>query len=163
LFAGEINRLAAHLQKIGCTTWLWGDRFLDGKATGIGKWEASENQTQAAIDQVSKDIIICDWHYEKAHTTAEFFARKGFRVVSCPWRKPAVALAQLEQIRAIRKHTDAAVASRALGMVQTTWCGFTPFVKACEAQADGATPAKGSASEAAQCFKSLFQSIRAGR
>jgi hypothetical protein len=23
--------------------WLWGDRLLDGKLTGLGEWEASRN------------------------------------------------------------------------------------------------------------------------
>ena len=84
LFALEVTTLQSHLASIGCRMWMWGDRFIDGKATGIGEWEASTNDTAAAIDQVPKDIVICDWHYEKAHPTPLFFAAKGFDVVACP-------------------------------------------------------------------------------
>jgi hypothetical protein len=66
LFAREVKNLHAHLKEIGCRMWVWGDRFIDGKSTKLGKWEASENGTQSAIDLVPKDIVICDWHYERA-------------------------------------------------------------------------------------------------
>lgn len=159
LFAGEVKTLHAHLQEIGCRTWMWGDRFLDGKATGLGKWEASENGTAAAIDLVPKDIVICDWHYDRAPETAAWFANQGFDVVACPWRKPDVALAQLAQIRAIRSNPDEAVARRGLGMLQTTWCGSSPFARALRAQESGEPPGKDSASESAHCFATLFKAI----
>jgi len=158
LFAGEVQTLHAHLRQIGCRLWMWGDRLIDGPAMGINKWEASHNGTAPAIDLVPKDIVICDWHYEKAHPTPQFFANKGFSVVACPWRKPAVALGQLAHMRAIRNDADRATAERALGMLQTTWCGFGPFLQACKAGT--AEPAKGGPAEAARCFADLFQAIR---
>jgi hypothetical protein len=161
LFAGEVKTLHAHLKSIGCRLWMWGDRFIDGKTTKIGKWEASENGTHTAIDLVPKDIVVCDWHYERAPETPQFFANKGFDVVACPWRKPAVALVQLEHIRTIRGGARPAVAKRALGMVQTTWCGFTPFASAYAAQQPGAAVEKNSASESANCFARLFDAMRA--
>jgi hypothetical protein len=139
---------------------MWGDRFLDGKATGIGQWEASTNGTHPAIDRVPKDIVICDWHYGKARETPRLFAEKGFEVVACPWRNADVALAQLGHIRAIRAGADPAVAARALGMVQTTWCGFAPFLRAYEAQAGGADATKDPPSEAARCFRTLSKAMR---
>jgi hypothetical protein len=140
--------------------WIWGDRFLDGKATGLGKWEASENGTQTSIDHVPKDIVICDWHYDAAPETPQLFARKGFDVVACPWRKPAVALAELGHIRAIRGGTDRAAARHALGVVQTTWCGYTPFARAYRAQQAGTAIEKNSPSESAGCFAKLFEAVR---
>lgn len=160
LFAAEVNTLHAHLKKIGCRTWLWGDRFLDGKTTGLGKWEASENGTALAIDLVPQDIVICDWHYESAPDTALLFAKKGFDVVACPWRKKDVALAQLKKIQAIRAGDDPAAARHALGMLQTTWCGWSAFAKARRAQEASDAPGKDSASEAAHCFDTLFKAIR---
>lgn len=160
LFAGEVRALHAHLKSIGCRTWLWGDRFIDGKATGIGKWEGSENGTAPAVDLVPKDLVICDWHYDSAPATPQFFAHKGFDVVACPWRKPAVALAELQHLRAIRGEADAAVARRALGMVQTTWCGFGPFVKAYHALQAGGAVEKNAASESAGCFIKLTAALR---
>ncbi len=120
LFAGEVKTLDEHLKAKGCRMWMWGDRFLDGKALKLGKWEASENQTSAAIQLVPKDIVICDWHYENAPLTPLLFATNGFDVVICPWRKAAVALAQLDQIRDLRRGSDSAAAKHALGMMQTT-------------------------------------------
>jgi hypothetical protein len=160
VFAGEVRTLHDHLSSIGCRTWMWGDRFLDARSTGLGKWEASENGTASAIDQVPKDIVICDWHYDKAPDTPRFFAGKGFEVVACPWRKTEVALAGLERIRSIRAGTDAAEARRGLGMVQTTWCGFASFAKAYGSASPDGPAEKNSAAESARCFRALFQAVR---
>lgn len=160
LFAEEIKTLHAHLKKLGCRMWLWGDRFLDGKSTGLGKWEASENGTHPALDLVPKDIVICDWHYNGAPDTPLHFAKHGFDVVACPWRKPDVALAQLARMQELRHGADPAVARHALGMMQTTWCGLSAFAKACAAQQQGAAPGKNGASESAHCFVTLFEAIR---
>ncbi len=135
---------------------MWGDRFLDGEVTGLGKWEASQNGTAAGARQVPKDIVICDWHYEGAPPTPLYFALEGFPVVASPWRKPGAALAQLDLVRHARKHAPAAVGARALGMVQTTWCGMGPFLKAYF----GDPSAKANAVEAALCFKELFRDLR---
>jgi len=163
LFAGEVRTLHAHLRERGCRMWMWGDRFLDGKATGIGQWEASTNGTAPAVDQVPKDMVICDWHYDRAPETPRFFAEKGFEVIACPWRKADVALAQLAHVRALRAGADKAVGARALGMVETTWCGFAPFLKAYTAEAAGTAPAQDQASEAARCFRALAKAMREGR
>ena len=163
LFAGEVKTLHAHLKAKGCRLWVWGDRFLDGKATGIGKWEAATNGTHPAVDRVPKDIVICDWHYGKAHKTPQFFASKGFEVVACPWRNAKVALGELANIRAVRAGKDKAVAARGLGMVQTTWCGFAPFLKAYQAQLAGKPPAKGAPAESARCFRTLCKAVREGK
>jgi hypothetical protein len=159
LFAGEVITLHDHLKKRGCRMWMWGDRFLDGKATGTGKWEGSQNETQAAIDRVPKDIVICDWHYEKAHETPRFFAEKGFEVVASPWKKVDVALGSLAHIRSLRSGGNA----KAMGVVHTTWCGFAPFLQAYKALEAGEEPAKGSAADAARCFRALFRQIRDGK
>lgn len=160
LFAGEVNTLAAHLKSIGCRMWMWGDRFIDARSTHLGKWEASDNQTHPALRLVPKDIVICDWHYNRAPETLRLFTTNGFDVVACPWRKPAVALAQLAQIQAIRAGGDQAEGPRALGTLQTTWSGFEPFRKACEDQAFGGTPGTNAAAESAHCFRELFKALR---
>jgi hypothetical protein len=130
LFAEEVRVLAAHFKAKGMKMWMWGDRFIDGKTTGLGKWEASGNGTQGAIDLAPKDVVICDWHYDAAPPTPELFVKKGFSVVACPWRKPAVALAEAGRIRAIHAAAGLFARHRALGVMQTVWSGFTPFVNA---------------------------------
>ena len=160
LFAGEVKVLRDHLKSINCRMWIWGDRFLDAKSTGLGKWEASANDTASALEAAPRDIVICDWHYDAAPDTARLFASKGFDVVACPWRKIEPALGQLRQIRALRQGGNEETARHALGVAQTTWCGFNRFVRAYDAQQTGAAPTKDPASEAANCFARLFTAVR---
>lgn len=159
LLAGEVKTIRDHLAGRGVAMWMWGDRFLDGAGTGIGKWEASENQTAPSLQAVPKDVVVSDWHYDQAHPSAAHFALSGFRVVSSPWRKTSVALAQLAQIRDARMHSSAAVRDRMMGMLQTTWTGFGPFVQAYFREGP---PPRVEAAEAAQCFRELFRELRAG-
>jgi len=157
LFAQEVRTLRDHLAKSNRTLWLWGDRFLDGKTSGIGKWEASLNDTAPALHLVPKDIMICDWHYERAVPTAPYFALEGFQVVSAPWRKAGVALRQLDLIRSVRAQAGEPIASRMKGMLQTTWCGAGAFIKAYL----GEDISNRQALEAVQCFRELFRELRA--
>lgn len=158
LMAGEIQAIHAHLAAKGKQTWIWGDRLLDGQVTGIGKWEASENQTEPALRLIPRDVVISDWHYERAHPTATHFALSGFRVVSSPWRRASVALQQLQQIRDARAHASHAVAERMLGMLQTTWVGFGPFVRTYYKEEKAP---RTEVVEAVACFRELFQELRA--
>jgi hypothetical protein len=157
LFAAETIILHDHLAKTNRTMWMWGDRLLDGESTGIGKWEASQNKTWPAVRLIPKDIMICDWHYERALPTAEHFAVEGFPVLSCPWRRPDVALTQLQSICGVRAHATDALAARMQGVLQTTWCGFMPFAKAYF----GETPRNSNVAEAVSCFRALFRELRA--
>ena len=77
LFADEVRAIRDHLQPAKRQLWMWGDRLLDGKLTGLGEWEASRNDTYPAVDLIPKDVVICDWHYERADQTAVYFAMKG--------------------------------------------------------------------------------------
>jgi len=156
LFAQEVRTLHDHLAGTHREMWMWGDRFLDGDATGLGKWEASQNGTAPAINMVPKDIVICDWHYDTAVPTAAYFAIQGFRVVSAPWQMPDVALNELEMIRNVRADATDALKSRTLGVLQTTWGGLGDFVQAY--YGEGSPTPDGVKS--AECFKALFREIR---
>ena len=156
LFAQEVRTLHGHLAATHREMWMWGDRFLDGDATGLGKWEASQNGTAPAINMVPKDIVICDWHYETAVPTAAYFAIQGFRVVSAPWQMPDVALNELELIRKVRAHSTDELKSRTLGVLQTTWGGLGDFVQAY--YGEGSPSPEGVKS--AECFEALFRAIR---
>jgi hypothetical protein len=156
LFAQEVRAIRDHLAEKKRTLWIWGDRFIDGDLTGIGEWEASRNQTAAALRQIPKDIVICDWHYENAPPTALYFAMEGFPVVSCPWRKVQPALALLDLVRHARKNAPDAIGARTMGVLQTTWCGMGPFVKAYF----GDTSARPAVVESVLCFREVFRDIR---
>jgi hypothetical protein len=155
LFAQEVRALHDHLARSGRQLWMWGDRFLDGETTGLGKWEGSINATFPAVKQVPKDIVICDWHYEKAHPTAAWFALEGFPVVSAPWRKAPAALGQVEHIRNVRAGASEAVANRMLGVLQTTWGSFGNFLKAYQ----GDPAADKRMLEVVDCMKQLFAAV----
>jgi type 1 glutamine amidotransferase len=160
LFAGEVKRIRDHLAEKGRKLWIWGDRLLDGTATGLGEWEASMNGTQRAIDLIPKDVTICDWHYDRADPTAAYFALKGFSVVTCPWKNPATAALQVEDIARLREQASPPVKARALGIVQTVWSGAKNFLD----QYDRLTT-EGAGSTAdkteAGCFVRTFEDIAA--
>ena len=86
-------------------------------------------RTHRAIDMIPKDVLICDWHYERPDQTAVYFAMKGFRVVTCPWRKPNVALVQLNDMLRYREHATPEMKARYYGMMQTVWSGADIFLK----------------------------------
>ena len=127
LFAGEVRRIDQHLSGLGKELWIWGDRLIDGKLTGLGMWEASMNNTARAIDLIPKDVIICDWHYEQAVPTAAYFASKGLRVITCPWREPTVAESQVQMTQSFREQSPEIMKDRFLGMMQTVWGGVEGF------------------------------------
>ncbi len=160
LFAGEVRLLRDHLRSKGLKMWMWGDRFIDGKTTGLGQWEASANGTFRAIDLAPKDIVICDWHYDTAPATPDYFVSKGFRVVECPWRKSKVAIAELARIESLRENGGLRGRGRALGVMQTSWSGFRLFLDSYHATAAAPVAAKDKKPDDADCFIKLFQAIR---
>lgn len=128
LFAGEVNLIRNFLASKGCRLWIWGDRLIDGKVTGLGMWEASMNNTHRAIDMIYKDVVICDWHYERPELTAVMFALKGFTVLTCPWRTPEVALKQLENTQMFISTAGKTTRERYAGILQTEWGSAERFV-----------------------------------
>lgn len=130
LFADEVRKIRDHLAAKNIRLWIWGDRLINGAETGIGMWEASMNNTARAIDMIPKDVVICDWHYEKAYPTPAYFAIKGFDVVACPWRKPEVAEGQVAMMASFRANSPDKMASRYLGVMHTYWSSAERFMEA---------------------------------
>ena len=129
LFAGEVTAIRNHLAGKGKKLMIWGDRLLDGKTTGIGAWEASMNNTYRAIDLIPKDVFICDWHYDRPEPTPVYFAMKGLDVAICPWRKPDVALKELDDIIRFRKNSSPETAQHFQGIIATIWSGNKAFLQ----------------------------------
>lgn len=154
LFAGEVTRIRNHLALKNRRLWIWGDRLLDGRTTGLGMWEASMNNTHRAIDMIPKDVMICDWHYERADKTAVIFAMKGFQVATCPWRNPGVAGEQLKDMLNFRASATRTTKDNFQGMIQTVWSGASQFIdEFYNGSRTGTEPS------AADCFRSLFGEI----
>jgi len=75
-------------------------------------------------------VVINDWHYTTATPTAAYFAAKGFRVVTCPWRLPEVAERQLEMTLLMREASTVEMRDRFAGMMHTVWSGAKQFMDA---------------------------------
>ncbi|EDY81280.1 hypothetical protein VDG1235_898 [Verrucomicrobiia bacterium DG1235] len=128
LFAGEVTKIRDHLATTNRKLYIWGDRLLDADTTGLGIWEASDTNTHLAIDLIPQDVTICDWHYERAEPTPIYFATKGLNVLACPWNKPEVAAAQLEQALHFRQHANPTLANRHRGILHTYWSSAKRFM-----------------------------------
>jgi hypothetical protein len=128
LFADEVTLVRNHLKDKNRELWIWADRLIDGKTTGLGFWEASYNYTWRAIDMIPKDIVMCDWHYERPDQTAIYFAMNGFRVITCPWRTPPTAVIQTEDMAKWRKFATPEMKPRYYGMMQTCWVSTEGFI-----------------------------------
>lgn len=157
LFAGELTKINDHLAKSKRELWIWGDRLIDGYATGIGMWEASQNNTHAAIDMIPKTVVICDWHYERADKTAVYFAMKGFNVITCPWRNPDLAVIQLRDMLSFRRESTRIMKPRFQGLMQTVWSGAPGFVRDFYSEKKDA---KGGDNTPQACFRKLFGEIK---
>jgi len=129
LFALAVNALHDHVVKQRKLEMLiWSDRLLDGKATGLGEWEAATNNTHGAIGLIPKDIILCDWHYEPLsaypgkpadYVSIGHFLEQGFRVWPSSWRNAEAA-------RALAESAQRQANERVLGQLCTTW-GAVPI------------------------------------
>ena len=113
------------------------------------------NNTYRAIDLIAKDVMICDWHYERPDQTPVYFVMKGLSVITCPWRNPGNAVLQAQDMVRFRKSATPEMKDRYLGMVQTIWSGAGQFL-------DNYYGRKPENSENTQviCFKALFTEIQ---
>lgn len=158
LFAGEVTKIRNHLALKNQELWIWGDRLIDGKTTGMGMWEASMNNTHRAIDLIPKDVMICDWHYERADPTAVLFAMKGFNVATCPWRNGDIAVKQLDMMVKLRENATKAMKENYQGMIQTVWTSSENFMDYYYGIKEQPDKDRG---DQAACFRDLYKAIAA--
>lgn len=121
LFADEVNLVNSFLNQKNVELMIWGDRMIDGFETGLGMWEASENNTHASVDLINKNVIITDWHYRTVTNTHDYFIKKGFRVITCPYNVKDVAEKNYENY----KKYDSDLY---LGLLQTIWMPTEDFI-----------------------------------
>lgn len=117
VFAKAVNDYHRHLvDEKKVTMLMWGDRLIDANVMKYDGWSASKNGTAPAIDMIPKDIIICDWHYEKRadYPSVRYFQDKGFRVWPTGWNSVEATRALIDCSR--RNATD-----RMLGHLCSTW------------------------------------------
>jgi Glycosyl hydrolase family 20, catalytic domain len=119
LFAMEVNKLHHHIvDEQHWTMLMWGDRLMDAKTMGYGRWESSANGTWPAVDRIPKDIIICDWHYREQtnYPSVPYFLKKGFRVWPSGFH-PVAAAKALSQFSLAERQKNKNV----IGYLATTW------------------------------------------
>jgi hypothetical protein len=104
----------------GVEMLMWGDRLLDDALMGYGEWEAAQNGTHTALEQIPRDIIQCDWHYElhPDYPSIPFFLKEGFRVWPAGWRN-------VESTQALLHYAQEQAAPGLLGHLCTTWGAVT--------------------------------------
>jgi len=158
LFADEVRAVRDHLQPSKRQLWLWGDRLLDGNLTGLGEWEASRNDTHPAVDLIPKGVVICDWHYVRADQTAVYFAMKGLDVVSCSWKSPEAAAAQVKDMARFRESSTQQMKQHFQGVVQTVWSGAGGFLDQYYDRKPG-NDQKNPGHTESKCFVRMFEEI----
>jgi hypothetical protein len=153
LFAGEVKKIRDNLAIKKRELWIWGDRLLDGKATGLGMWEASFNNTHPAIDMIPKDVVICDWHYDRPDKTAVYFAMKELKVITCSWRHPAVGKAQVQDMYNFRQQSTPEMKERFYGVMETVWSPAGSFLN------DFYKKKPSAENTPENCFRAMFDEV----
>ena len=118
LVAGWINAINDFVRVRGGTVLMWGDRLISEAEIGYDRWEASANGTHTALEAVSRDVVVCDWHYNKMdeYKSVDMFGKQGFKMMVSPWRDKDA----LESFLNYAKEHDTGHIN---GVLMTTWCG----------------------------------------
>jgi hypothetical protein len=120
LFLYDTNRLHDWLASKGVGTMMWGDVLLSRDESNDGAASAESPEEAARLrDGIPKDTVICDWHYTPAppekYVSLRVFRDAGFRTIACTWSNP----------ENIYTFAEAARLYGALGLLQTTWAGYS--------------------------------------
>jgi hypothetical protein len=124
LFMEDTNRLADWLRSKGIVPILWADMLLSPEEgdPSIGRAMTAANAPSIAEAEkrrslLPKDAVIADWRYEPGSEQRNglgIFRSLGHDVLGSAWYAP----------ENIRGWAHAAVKSKALGTLQTTWAGY---------------------------------------
>lgn len=96
LYAHTIKTVHDHLKEKGMDTMIWGDRLLPAQQMGYTMWEGDRSGIYRAIDleEITKDLIICDWHYDfhsHGYPSIEYWLTRGFFMIPTVWIDPKQA------------------------------------------------------------------------
>jgi hypothetical protein len=141
------------------TMLMWGDRLIDANVMKYGGWSASRNGTAPAIDLIPKDIVICDWHYDKRtdYPSVRYFQDKGFRVWPASWNDQ-------DATRALIACARSTATNRMLGHLATSWV-LEPggFARALLGQRDPALVSQRAIQAATACRAGLEELANPGK
>ena len=133
MLAAHMKALIAHVKGLGARPMIWHDMLVkEGDPRWKGFYAHGTDATVSLLDELPKDVIICDWFYEKPpqgdrFPTLDLFREKGFETMTCPWDDAAGTKAQCAYAR---RH--------GLGVIMTTWNRFIAR-SICETYTTGAS------------------------
>ena len=123
LFTKAVNDMYQHIVKThGLDMMMWGDRLIDAQQFGYDNWEGDTFGTYEAVDQLPRDIIILDWHYDErtqGFPTPGYFMEKGYRVMPACWYKTNVAQQLFEETETAAKKLSSL--EKYYGNLVTSW------------------------------------------
>ena len=124
LLADWVNGINTFVKKRGGTVLMWGDRLLPLENTGYDRWEASDNGTDTAINTLSRDVVICDWHYNnyKEYRSIDILGEHGFKMMVSPWR-------DRDNLEAFLDYAKEHDKGHINGVLMTTWCASGDLAK----------------------------------
>ena len=122
LVVKHANRLNDWLHERGVEAMIWGDMLLGPGEAKDATHAKTLAEAQARRAGIATNILVVDWHYVASADarSLEILQKAGFRVIAASWYTP-------ENIHHL---ADAAVATGAEGLLQTTWMGYFPDERA---------------------------------
>jgi hexosaminidase len=119
LFVKDTLKLHGWLKERGVRTLMWGDMLL-AKGEAPDACHAKSTESAAKLrDELPDDIIITDWHYAgtppETFTSLSLFHEEGHETIAAVWYRPLN----------IVNFAKAAYDQNALGLLQTTWAGYS--------------------------------------
>lgn len=124
LIIQDIIHYRDFLQKQGIRTMIWGDMFLGPHESPDACLAPTVAEAEHRRGLLPKDIIIADWHYRPAdpekYQSLRKFTDAGFEAVAAAWHQPENIVNFAEQAARERQKTSAT-----LGLLQTTWAGYS--------------------------------------
>ncbi|HEY0076407.1 MAG TPA: glycoside hydrolase family 20 zincin-like fold domain-containing protein [Abditibacteriaceae bacterium] len=118
LVLANLKQLQEWLQQQGIQPMIWGDMLL-AKAEGVDAAHApNAEEARRRRSLLPPNVTIVDWHYgaNEKYPSLNIFQGHGLQIIAATWHTPLN----------IRHFTRAAAASKAHGLLQTTWAGYFP-------------------------------------
>ncbi len=119
LFRMDLEKLHAWLAERGVRMMMWGDMLLGPKESPDACHADSVEQAQRLRAALPDDVLITDWHYVAAppaeYRSLSRFHEAGLQTVAATWNRA----------ENIVNFAKAAYDQKSLGLLQTTWAGYS--------------------------------------
>jgi len=169
----DTGRLHAWFAERGVRVMMWGDMLLGKGEAPDACHAATVESAEELREELPEDIVIADWHYiaspPESFTSLAKFHDAGHKTVAATWNRAGN----------IVNFAQAAYENHSLGLLQTTWAGYSldpvsferemhqyaAYVVAAEAAWNADNPPDPDAFPAAACFLDLMglSTLKPGR